>query len=120
MKSNANTEKVNGQATEPRKPPERRPRPAQAGIADPDLRAREVGRQDGLLGVRDNATRYPAGKWGHGDYELGHAEGQRGQFDGQREQFEAERVRKIKALWLRRLRWLRWLARPPAESRPET
>lgn len=46
-------------------------------LADGDAYARQTGREDGRLGVRDRADRYPSGAPGRGDYELGHAEGHR-------------------------------------------
>jgi hypothetical protein len=46
------------------------------GAAEPNEEARRIGRENGLAGHRDNAARYPAGDYGHADYELGHTEGQ--------------------------------------------
>jgi hypothetical protein len=51
---------------------------AAVGTVEPDLYAQSVGKEDGASGNRDHAARYPAGTYGHADYELGHAEGQRG------------------------------------------
>ena len=46
-------------------------------MAEPDLAAQELGREDALAGHRDHAARYPAGEFGHGDYWIGHAAGER-------------------------------------------
>ena len=51
-------------------------RDAKPKIAPPHTIARRLGVEDGRIGQRRNAGRWPSGVYGHADYELGYQQGE--------------------------------------------